>query len=72
VSKAGLLRPFWIFEALVPVPEVVVDFPVIVHATFWDTKEESQPETLRTEIRNLEIHDGEDVVVRPGPKALEP
>ena len=50
---AGLLRtstssPSWIFEALVPIPKVIVDVLVFVHglrgwwANFWDTKQESQ------------------------------
>ena len=48
LSKAGLLRPSWIFEALVSVHEVVMDSINFVHdfrgwwATFCDTKEESQ------------------------------
>ena len=55
-----------IFEALVPVPKVVADVLVFVHglrgwwATFWNTKDKSQPETLGTKTRNLKIQNGED------------
>ena len=50
--RTSTSRPSWIFEALVPVPKA---FGI-------------QRRSLRTETRNLEIQDGEDVMVlrRPG------
>ena len=69
---SGLLRtstspPSWIFEAHVPVPKVVTEVLVFVHglcywwATFWDTWQEWLLRSPRTETKNLEMQNGEDV-----------
>ena len=65
--RTSTYSPSWIFEAMVPVPKIFADILVFVHGQ----TSEIHSRSLRTETRNLEIQDGEDVDVLRRPSQWE-